>query len=620
MASNSSDSDGEGPSQPIKRGRHPEQWKQNVVKAKRAKGEAYVSRATKREVPARQIGLPCDCPLQCFEKVGNDNINTLFKRYNDLGDYNAQSHYLHKCVKSKPVKRVRVKDKESRRKNTREYTVSVNNETFTVCKKAFSRMHGISEGRVRLVLERAAASEPSDILPDDQRGRQPPANKTSDEAREYVVSFIQKLPTCSSHYSRAKSPNRMYLPPGSTHTSVYRAYCDEITENDLQHLKVSNYMFQTILRNFNIGVAPPKSDTCNFCDEYKIKMAKLVEGTHDAEILELRMERVPHISHAKIAQQFLKTFSADRSRAVAVISMDLQQTLATPRLTSGVQYYKRKMWTYNFGIHSCKDSKAYFYVWNEVQAKRGSSEVCSCLDHFVNNYVSEEVEKLLIFSDNCAGQNKNINIVMNYLRWVHGGKFSRVEHYFMEPGHSYLPCDRDFGNFELALKGHEVYTTNHYITHMEQARPNNPITVVEMQSNDFYDFSHLEKHCTKAGQKGSGFKNAKRFIVTAEDKRGITVSAGFGDYHTPVFIKLQKGKGSAYKEAFNLSRVELPLKYPNGVKLDDNKLKDLQDLQRFIPEPYADYYTHLFTQQEGLGQALAAEEDHPLEDDDFLDY
>ena len=42
MSSNSSDSDSESPSQPIKHGRHPEQWKQNVVKVKRAKGEALL--------------------------------------------------------------------------------------------------------------------------------------------------------------------------------------------------------------------------------------------------------------------------------------------------------------------------------------------------------------------------------------------------------------------------------------------------------------------------------------------------------------------------------------------------------------------------------------------------
>ena len=620
MASSGSDSDVEGPSQPLKRVRNPSEWKQNVNKRKKDKGEAYISKATNKLVSSRKIGRPCTCPRRCFEKVGDDNVKQLFSDFYALGDYNAQSHYIHKCVKAMPVKRVRVKDSESRRKSTRIHTVSVGNKSITVCKQAFVSIHGITESRVRHVIEKASASGSANILPDDQRGHHAAANKTSDEARQFVLNFIRALPTCSSHYSRAKSPNRMYLPPGSTFKGVYSAYCEAVTEKKVQHLKVSNFVFQGILKEFNIGVEPPRSDTCNFCDEYKIKISKLVKGRDDAEILRLHTERVPHICHAKIAQRFLKTFGEDKSDALAVIAIDLQQTLATPRLTSGAQYYKRKLWTYNLGIHDCKANKAYFYVWNESKAKRGSSEVCSCVDHYVRNYVGEAVNKLIIFSDNCAGQNKNINVVLCYLRWVHEGRFSNVEHYFMEPGHSYLPCDRDFGNLEIALKGHEVYSTPHYVSFMENARPNNPVIVVEMQATDFYDFSVLQQNCTKAGQKGSGFKNAKRFLVNSEDKRGLKVCAGFGEFHPTVFLKLQKGRGNAYRESFNLSEIHLPHKYPNGVKIDTSKLEDIKDLIRFIPESHKSFYDQLLASQEQMGQGEMGELSQEDDDDDFLEY
>lgn len=51
---------------------------------------------------------------------------------------------------------------------------------------------------------------------------------------------------------------------------------------------------------------------------------------------------------------------------------------------------------------------------------------------------------------------------------MHAQTFSAVDQYFMEPGHSYLPCDRDFDNFELELKGKEVYITDHYISLMRE--------------------------------------------------------------------------------------------------------------------------------------------------------
>ena len=54
--------------------------------------------------------------MKCFEKIGDDNNKSLFNVfYHYALGYNAQSHYLHKCVDEGPVKRVRVKDKDASR-------------------------------------------------------------------------------------------------------------------------------------------------------------------------------------------------------------------------------------------------------------------------------------------------------------------------------------------------------------------------------------------------------------------------------------------------------------------------------------------------------------------------
>ena len=624
MAGSDTDSDREVERQPRKRVRNHDQWRQSIAKQKRARGEAYVSRDTNKLVEAREIGPPCSCPKKCFDVVGEENIQRLFKEYYSLGDRDAQSHYIHKCVSAVETKRKRTpKDVESRRKNTRVHSVFIENKSVQVCKQAFVSIHGITEGRVRCVLERAAASG-SNILPDDQRGRQPSKNKTSDEARDFVVNFINALPTCSSHYSRAKSPNRVYMPPNSSRASIYKSYCKHIEEEDVPNLKVSNFIFQNIFREFNIGIEPLRTDTCNYCDEFKIKMRRLVKGRDDDEIANLKAQRVPHIANAQLARKFLKTFKKDTSPAFAVVSMDLQQTLPTPRLSSGAQYYKRKLWTYNFCVHDAKSNKAYLYVWNEVQGKRGSAEVCSCLDHFVHNYLGPEVQKLAIFSDNCGGQNKNKNIVLTYLRWVHAGKFNKVEHHFMEPGHSHLSCDGDFGNLEQKFKVNDVYTTPHYIQLMEECRSDsNPFTIIPMGPNTFYDFGVLENHVSKAGLKGCGFKNAKRFLVNADNKKGIKVCSSFGDYFVkPVDVKFQKGRGKSYDPGFNLSNVQLPLKYPSGVKIKSKKIDDLKDLVRFIPESHIGFYNDLFASQARLPQVEGEEEeeDHPDDEDEFLDY
>ncbi len=111
--------------------------------------------------------------------------------------------------------------------------------------------------------------------------------------------------------------------------------------------------------------------------------------------------------------------------------------------------------------------------------------------NYINNYVPDTVNKLVIFSDNCSGQNKNINLSLLLLRFVHSGRFSMVKQYFLISDHSFLPCDQDFGNIESALKGIQIYTTPHYVAFMKEARRDNPFTVVEMGADDFVDLEPL---------------------------------------------------------------------------------------------------------------------------------
>lgn len=255
MISSGSDSEADVPAQPLKPVRKPETWKQHVSKRKRDSGEAYISRTTGQQVAARRVGPPCKCSNKCFEKVGHDNVQFLFDSFYALNNHYLQSHYIHSRVKVVKVKRTRVKHKgTSRRQASREYTVLVNNELISVCKQAFLSIHNISDKRMRNVLIKAKASG-NGTLPNDQRGRHEPSNKTSDEAHMCVRDFFSLL-TCKSHYPRVtKSPNKMYLTPGSTFAGVYNTYLQHLKKNNKEQLKVSTYVFSQIMSVYNVASA-----------------------------------------------------------------------------------------------------------------------------------------------------------------------------------------------------------------------------------------------------------------------------------------------------------------------------------------------------------------------------
>ena len=72
--------------------------------------------------------------------------------------------------------------------------------------------------------------------------------------------------------------------------------------------------------------------------------------------------------------------------AVDMITYDFQQNLETQNLQHNDMFYKRQLWTYNFGIHDCISNQGYMFMWDETTTKRGSVEVANCLYHFLTEF------------------------------------------------------------------------------------------------------------------------------------------------------------------------------------------------------------------------------------------
>lgn len=111
-------------------------------------------------------------------------------------------------------------------------------------------------------------------------------------------------------------------------------------------------------------------------------------------------------------QQLMRDFSRNTDDEIRVNCVDLQQIQPIHRLSTGVACYKRNMWLYSLCFHDLKKIKFMFYVWDEVTAARGSVEIATCLRKWIGReYEAEEFGKLVVFSDNCGGQNKNIKLI-----------------------------------------------------------------------------------------------------------------------------------------------------------------------------------------------------------------
>lgn len=108
---------------------------------------------------------------------------------------------------------------------------------------------------------------------------------------------------------------------------------------------------------------------------------------------------------------------------------------------------------YNLGIYDGKTGKSYMNMWTEDVAKRGSDEIASCLLKYIKEHPPTPNKHLIVFTDNCGGQNKDWTIMALWLHLVRTKVYKSIEHRFLVAGHTHLPCDRDFA----AIEKHKKY-------------------------------------------------------------------------------------------------------------------------------------------------------------------
>lgn len=167
------------------------------------------------------------------------------------------------------------------------------------------------------------------------------------------------------------------------------------------------------------------------------------------------------------------------------------------------------------------------YLWSENVAHRGSEEVMSCvLKHFTINEPSSP--GLIVFSDNCSGQNKNWNFIALWMMMVSEGFYESIEHRFPIPGHTRLPCDRDFGLIENHKKTvAQVYTPEGWAKLIQESNQKNPFRVTMMKREDFFCFEGITDYIVKKTKTDNKepihFMKARCFKVTSEDQNIIHV-------------------------------------------------------------------------------------------------
>lgn len=108
-------------------------------------------------------------------------------------------------------------------------------------------------------------------------------------------------------------------------------------------------------------------------------------------------------------------------------------------------------------------------------------------------------KKLIMYSDQCGGQNRNIKmaVLLNYIVLSPSFTVNEIDHKYLVSGHSFLPCDQDFGLVEKQKKcNSEIHVPDDWKSVITSARKRNPFQIVNKIKNDFFSTKSLEKQIT----------------------------------------------------------------------------------------------------------------------------
>ncbi|KAL4713410.1 hypothetical protein ACJJTC_010395 [Scirpophaga incertulas] len=393
--------------------------------------------------------------------------------------------------------------------------------------------------------------------------------------------------------------------------------------------------------NFNIRPKILSKDTCNICDELRVQLINA--NRRGQNVSDIQEKKRMHLSQAETARSQMKADInlSKTSEDIECITFDMEKTLPLPRLQTNLIFYKRQLWFYNLGVHSGHTGQSYCYTWVEGVAGRGAQEVGSCLMKHIRENVKPSVKHLILWSDSCGGQNRNIKIILLMKSVLEvNPNLETITFKYLMPGHSYLPNDKDFGDIEKGLKfNQQLYTPEEYREVLRLCRRNKPLILYEMDSEQFYSCENIENKITNRkkfiDKKPVNWLRTRQIKLQKVDPFLIYMRS---DFQTEEYECLNIQKKSTHrtstnqvitrqscrrprnvenenKEVFSFNNLLTPL-WPNGKTIAQPKLVDIRSLLHLIPNDAHQFYdaltgsTEIVDDVDGLNSNL----DFELED------
>lgn len=376
-----------------------------------------------------------------------------------------------------------------------------------MCKKAFLSLYGVTAKRVRRLISLLVAGE----TPKECRGKSSNSRTKAvpGEVIEKIHEHINSFPVKEARYANR---NIKYLNAELTVKIMHSLF-----RSKYQDIKVTyGFYLNYFKENFGYAFGRPQKDVCATCEELGLKLKSNVLNDNAKRAVAAEL-----IIHKNRSKKFYKKLNELKEECasrddVACICFDYMQNLPLPHIPVQEVFYLRQLWVYVFCMYDMKKGTSELHLYHEGIGKRGPNEVCTFLNDYITNNVPRTAKELHLFSDATGGQNRNHTMIRFLMTLVSTGRFKKVIQYYPVRGHSFLPCDRNFGVIKRHIKKCDrVYSPEEYAKMVVEASSACKFTSVlheESFSTDFKNWwpQYYKKRCYPSNLKEKKFQKIKK--------------------------------------------------------------------------------------------------------------
>ena len=394
--------------------------------------------------------LNCECGKDCIEAFDGNLRTKINCEFDELPNLPIKSTWLTTHVELAVCKlkgtALQVR-RRSRKKYTTHYYFFKRGEKIRVCKYFFQTLLGIGNTATKNLLDHNFKHINNQMVQRvDLRGKHKPKHAVTQEEIEIIKNHILKFPREKSHYTLGRVET---LSPELDIKQMWQLYFEQEESAERTPLGYNTYRKEFNTYNFKFGKI--RADTCQTCDELKLQM----NANPDDE--DLKTQKAEHLRLADMAytMQMEDNQLAQKDHRVKVLHLDMMSVQQVPKISTSASFYLRKYKVYCEDIFDSSKNMHNMYLWGQLDGKKGSIDVISCL-HQSLEQIPDSVKHLILWFDNTSSQLKNTNLLLYLLDRTDSTsllfKFEQISVKCAPVGHTYSGCDRHFATVTKRIR------------------------------------------------------------------------------------------------------------------------------------------------------------------------